>query len=166
MWRIGIHFGETSEATLDGGEMIGEAEASLGGGRQLGTGRSIYRNNEVDRCIDMLRLDFPSEKFSSRNISIKPRARGRIVRKRLRNGANATRPSMAQKTPLGRQTIARVARVAEIMLQNHRVSRIGLDTIDPIVFTAINARERPRVAPAGACGQAACKREQRSIGRG
>src|SRR3954451_11985691 len=135
MWRIGIHFGETSEATLDGGEMIGEAEASLGGRRQLGTRRRIYGNDEVDRCVDMLRLEFPTEKFSSRNVSIKPRARGRILRKRLRNGANATRPSMPQKTPLGRQTIARVARVAEIMLQHYRLSRIGLDTIDPIVFT-------------------------------
>ena len=166
MWRIGIYFGETTEATLDGGEMIGEAEASLGGRRQLGTRRGIYRNDEVDRCIDMFWFDFPSEKFSSRNVSVKPRARGRIGHKRLRNGANAARPSMPQKTPLGRQTIARVARVAEIMLQNHWVSRIGLDTIDPVVFTTVNARERSRVAPAGAGGQAACKREQRSIARG
>ena len=51
MRRIGIYFGQTSEATLDGGEMIGEAEASLGGRRQLGMRRRIYCNDEVDRCI-------------------------------------------------------------------------------------------------------------------
>ena len=73
---------------------------------------------------------------------------------------------MPQKAPFGRQTVARVAWIAEIVLENHGLSGIGRDPVDLIILAAVEAAESVGATPAGALDQAVCQRQQFLVGRG
>ena len=89
--------------------------------------------------------------------------RGGIAGKRLGNGANAARPSVLQKTPFRAKPVARVARIAEIALQNQRRRRLRFRRDRPGCSCRPSRRDkRARAAPADAFRQSARQREQAS----